>query len=69
MKEFKLNEIDEAIDKAWELKECILLYPEEMNLIVVDKEREEHSYLSHTIIIDSNCFDSKEEFVECIKSM
>lgn len=68
--EYDRNSLSEAIDMAWDKKRKLLIYPEDMNLIVVDVPREEHCYLSHrTHQIESRFFDSKEEFEKEVISL
>lgn len=63
---FSRSDITKAIDKAWDEQINLLIYPKNMNMIIVDIPREEDCYLKRTAIIESNCFDSKEGFKEYI---
>ena len=65
--EFKISELEDAINLAIKNKEQILLYPKNMNLIVVDIYREEQEYLKHTAIFNYNHFDTEEEFINTVK--
>lgn len=57
-----------AVNTAWNEKKSLLLYPEDMDLIVVDIPRDAHCYLTKTIIVDADRFDTKEELEEHIKN-
>lgn len=46
------SEYTSAMDTAWTEKKTILIYPEDMDLIVVDVSREEHGYLTKTYIVE-----------------
>lgn len=60
---FTRNQIETAIDLAWNSKATLLVYPKDMDLIVVDIPREEHTYLSsRTYVVDTEQFESKQEF-------
>lgn len=61
--EFTRNQLETAITLAWDNKATLLVYPEDMDLIVVDIPREEYGYLSsRTYVVDTNQFESKQEF-------
>lgn len=56
----------EAIDYAWDKQIVLLLYPEDMDLIVADAWADEYCLLKHTLVLDTTAFKSKEVFQECI---
>lgn len=66
---FARSEIVSAIDTSWNQKKRILIYPKDMNLIIVDFPREEHCYLTKTHIIETDCFDSKKDFEYKVKEL
>lgn len=68
--EYTRSEYNKASEKAWEEKKTLLIYPDDMDLIVVDFAREEHCYLSNrTRKIDSRDYENKEKFVAEIKGL
>lgn len=61
------SEYTSAIETAWTEKKTILIYPEDMDLIVVDISREEQGYLTKTHIVESQRYNTREEFENEIK--
>lgn len=60
---FTLNEIEEAINKSWEDKLDLLIYPEEQNMILVkNATNEDKAYLSKTSIWEPKYYTSYEEY-------
>lgn len=66
---FSRSEVAKAINKAWDEQINLLIYPKNMNMIIVDIPREEDCYLKRTTIIESNYFDSREDFERQIKEL
>ena len=66
---YKRHEIDIAIATAWSNKAVLLVYPSDMDLVIVDMPCEEHEYLSHTYLFDATQFDNKNEYTKFIKSI
>lgn len=62
MNEFKLNELQDAINIAWENNDTIFLYPYSMNKIIVCELCEQDAYLSNTASISAEYYSSKDEF-------
>lgn len=67
--QYNRGEFTSAIDSAWAEKKNILIYPKDMDLIVVDVPREDHCYLKKTSIVEACCYNSKEEFENEIKEL
>lgn len=61
------NNIKEAIDYVWDKQIVLLIYPEEMDLVVAHIWTEDFCYLKHTLVIDSTSFDTKEEFEKAVQ--
>lgn len=61
---FTKDQIALAVKTAWNEDKELLLYPEDMDLIVVDIPREEHCYLTKTRIITARDYNNKEELEE-----
>lgn len=59
--------IREARDYAWDKQIVLLIYPEEMNLVVADSWSEELCYLKYTLVIDTTGFDTKEDFDKAVE--
>lgn len=66
---YKRNKIDIAITMAWSNQAILLVYPFDMDLVIVDIPREEHEYLSHTYLFDATQFDNETNYKNFIKSI
>lgn len=66
---YKRNEIDIAITTAWSNQAILLVYPSDMDLVVVDMPCEEHEYLSHTYLFDTTQFNNEIDYKNFIKSI
>ena len=58
-----------AIEAAWTEKKILLIYPDDMDLIVVDVPREELCYLTKTYTVYSQLYDTKEKLENEVKSL
>lgn len=57
----------EARDYTWDKQIVLLIYSENMDLIVSDIWSEELCYLKYTLVIDSTGFATKEDFDRAVE--
>lgn len=62
------DNIEEAIKYAWDNQAVLIIYPNEMDSIVVCEWTEELCYLSaRTLILNTEAFESKKVFEDCAR--
>lgn len=64
---YSTKNLEEAMDYAWENKLTMIVYPVDMNLILVDNFSEEDVvYLKYAYVLDANEFKDIDDFAEYI---